>query len=188
MPTSGNTYAVTIGGIAYPVYSDLDTTNDYLAGDFEASAWRAEADNDQKGRAIVSGARLIDSMQFIGEKTDPDQLNQFPRTGMGLSDISDDEIPQEVIDANALLAKYIHAGTIKLGATTIASGIKRQKAGSVEVEYFSPVMLGDPTRLPQDVLDLLRRFLGGDTVYAGSIATGVDCPSGFRPDFGVSGP
>lgn len=188
MPTSGNTYAVEISGIVYPVYSDLDTANEYLAADFNAAKWRAETDEDQLKRAIVSATRTLDSMAWLGTKTDPDQLNAFPRTGMGLSDISDDEIPQEIVDANALLARHIHDGSFIPSAVTLGSNVKRQKAGSVEIEYFSPTLLGDPNRLPQDVLDLVRRFLGGTAILAGSIATGVHCPSGFRPGFDVTGP
>lgn len=188
MAISGNTYAVTIGSITYPVYSDLDTTDEYLNADFAAGAWRAEADVDQKARAIVTGTRLLDALPWRGEKTDPDQENAFPRTGMGLSDIADDEIPQEITDANAILARHIHDGSLVLSSTTTASNIKRQKAGSVEVEYFSPIILGDPTRLPQDVLDLIKRFLAGTGVPAGVIATGTCRPSGFCPPYDVTGP
>ena len=187
MAISGNTYAVIIGSSAYSVYSDLDTTNDYLAGDFDATLWRAETNDDNKGRAIISAARALDALSWLGTKADADQPLAWPRTGVGLDDIADDEIPQEITDANALLAKYIHNGTIKTSSSTTASNIRRQRAGSVEIEYFNPTLIADPSLFPEDVMNLIRRFLGG-TALAGSIATGVDCPSAFRDGFGVSGP
>lgn len=178
---------VTIGSTDYEVYSDLDTAEEYLAADFSAVLWRAEGDDDQKGRAKVSAFRLLNAFVWRGERADEDQLAAFPRTGMGLSDIDDDEVPQEIIDAENLLAKYIHTGAVNTAAATTASNIRRQKAGSVEVEYFNPTLITDPSQLPEDVMKLIRRFLGGASML-GSIATGVDCPSGFRPGYEVTGP
>lgn len=179
---------VTITGNDYDVYSDVATADEYLAADFTATQWRAETDAEQKARAKVTAYRTLNQLSWRGDKTDPDQGPAFPRTGMGLSDIDDDEIPQEILDAENLLAKYVHNGTVSTSASTTASGVKRQKAGSVEIEYFNPLMVSDPTLFPEDVMDLIRRFLGGDRLVGGSIAYGTCTPSGFNPDYSVSGP
>lgn len=179
---------VLIAAVAYETYSDLAAADAYLAADFTATAWRAETDEDQKGRAKVTAFRTLNGLSWSGQKADEDQVAAFPRTGMGLSDIEDDEVPQDIIDAENLLAKYIHNGTISTTSATSASNIKSQRAGSVAVEYFSPTLVVDPALFPEDIMALIRRYMGGSAVLAGSIATGVNCPSGFRPDFGVSGP
>lgn len=180
---------VTIGTTDYEVYSDLDAADQFLDADFSATAWRAETDDDQKRRAKVSAFRTLNALSWAGEKADADQIPAWPRTGTGLSDIDDDEVPQEIIDAENLLAKYIHNGTVSVGSATTANNIRRQRAGSVEVEYFNPTLLVDPSQFPEDVMALIRRFLGGGSAtFAGAIATGVHCPSGFCPGYGVSGP
>jgi hypothetical protein len=147
---------VTIGSSSYEVYSDLEYANEYLAADFTATAWRDETDEDQQKRALVSGARLLDRQQWPGEKEDEDQLEAWPRTGV--SGVEDGEIPQAVIDANALLAKYIHEGSTLETSTTTANNTKRLKAGSAEIEYFFPLSNG--TRLPLPVMELLAGLLG----------------------------
>lgn len=179
---------VTLGSTDYEVYSDLDAADEYLAADFGATAWRDEADEDQKARAKVTAFRLLNTVRWRGEKTDEDQTAAFPRSGMGLDDIDDDEIPQEIIDAENVLAKLIHAGSPVVSSSSSASNIKRQQAGSVSIEYFSPIIIGQPSRWPQEVLDLIRRFFGGTGSAGGSIATGTCGESAFCPDFRVGGP
>jgi hypothetical protein len=100
---------VTINAVDYDVYADLDTADEFLAADFSADAWRAETDVDQKARADVTATRLLDRIRWAGEKTDPDQLHAFPRTG--ITGLDEDTVPQPIIDASIVLAKLIHAGS-----------------------------------------------------------------------------
>lgn len=166
---------VTIDSNDYDVYADVETADAYLAGDFGATLWRAETDADQKARALVTATRILDRQNWVGEKTDPDQPLAWPRTGVDGYD--EDTTPQPIIDASIVLAKQIHAGSKVDDQASIESGIKRQKAGSVEVEYFIPT--SDPTRLPTAVQELVAPWLGG-TGLAGSIASGTGA---CAPDF-----
>jgi hypothetical protein len=177
---------ITIDGVDYDVYADIETADDYLQADFAATAWRAETDDDQKGRALVTATRLLDRLNWKGDKEDPDQPNAFPRSGMGLSDIDDDEIPQEIIDASIILARDIHSGSKVDSQANNEQTIKRQKAGSVEQEFFRSFV--DPTRLPQAVLELVRRFLAGAALPGGAIASGVHGCSAFDPDYSIGQP
>jgi hypothetical protein len=161
---------VTIATVDYEVYADIETADAYLAADFGASLWRAEADEDQKARALVTATRILDRQLWPGQKEDPDQALAWPRTGTGISGVEDDEIPQPIIDASIILAKLIHAGSKVDDQATTDTGIKRQKAGSVEIEYFIPTT--DPSRLPVAVMELIGPFLGG-AGFAGSIASGT---------------
>jgi hypothetical protein len=150
---------VTISANDYDVYADVPAADLYLAADFGATAWRAESDASQKARALVGATRLLDRLVWAGDKTDPDQLPAWPRSGTGLSDVDEDVVPQPIIDASIVLAKLIHAGSkVDSTASTQTGNIRRQKAGSVEIEYF--FAQDDPTRLPVEVEELIARFRG----------------------------
>lgn len=163
---------VTIGAVDYQVYSDLDYANEFLAADFTAAAWRAEEDEDQLGRALVSAARLLDRQVWPGDKEESDQLTAWPRTGV--SGVEDGEIPQQLIDANALLAKFIHEGSSVETSSSTANNVRRQAAGSVSIEYFYPT---SGTRLPLPVSELLAGLLGG----SGSIISPAQSFDTCRP-------
>jgi hypothetical protein len=174
---------VTITPTDFEVYADVDAADAYLAGDFGAALWRAETVADQKARALITSTRLLNRLVWAGTMEDPDQPLAWPRSGTGIDGVEDDVIPQPIIDASIVLAKLIHAGSKVDDQSTTATGIKRQKAGSVEIEYFIPTT--DPQRLPTAVLELVGPYLGGALGLAGSIASGVcspgpDCP-GYEP-------
>ena len=175
--------SITIGSKNYQAYSSLAYANEYLAADFSAVAWRAEADEDAKKRAIVSAARLLDRQIWPGTKEDEDQLEAWPR--VGVNGVEDGEIPQAVIDANALLAKFIHEGSTVETSSTTASNVKRIKAGSVEQEYFFPSATS--TRLPLPVSELLKGLFGSGERIAASIAYDTDGCSVADDSFRLSG-
>lgn len=179
---------VTLGsGLEYEVYADLDTANVYLAAQFDATAWRA-ADATTQGRGLVTGTRQIDAQAWQGEKTDPDQALAFPRTGLTYADgspVPSDAVPQEVIDANCLLAADILDGTAAANAAAALSGTRRLKAGSAEIEYFRPIIGEEGGVFPLDVLKLIGQWLAGASGGAGSVSTGTDCPSQFRRGYGI---
>lgn len=155
---------VTIGGTDYDTYATVAEADEYLAADFTATAWRAETDEDQKSRALVTATRLLDRQTWPGEKADEFQPLAWPRTGV--TGYDDYEVPQAVIDACCLLAKYIHEGSTLETSPTTANNTKRLKAGSAEIEYFFPLSNG--TRLPLPVMELLAGLLGaaGSSVSA----------------------
>lgn len=151
---------ITIGAVNYDAYADLDYTNEFLAADFTATTWRAETDEDQQKRAIVTAARLLDRQPWPGDKEDEDQLPAWPRTG--ITGLEDGEIPQALIDANALLAKFIHEGSSVETSNSTAGNVRRIKAGSVEQEFFYPTAKTG-TRLPLPVHELIAGLLATDT-------------------------
>jgi hypothetical protein len=174
---------VTISGTDYDVYADVATADEFLAADFSATLWRAETDEDQKARALVTATRLLDRMEWLGNKTDVDQPLEWPRSATGLDDVDPDVVPQAIIDGSVVLAKLIHSGSKVDSSASTSSNIRRQKAGSVEIEYFFP--LEDGTRLPTEVMELVSRYLAGGLGLGGAIASGtcgksITC-SDFRP-------
>lgn len=172
---------VTISGHEYEVYADLPTADAYLAAEPSAALWRT-GDEDANGRADVSATRILNRMQWPGEKTDPAQALAWPRKNTGLADVDDDTIPQAIIDGSIELANAIRNGYDAANQTsTTASNVKRQKAGSVEIEYFSPDS-DAAMRLPLPVTELIGPYLAGAGGFGGSFATGTDGCSDFRRD------
>lgn len=178
---------VTIGTVDYPVYADLDQANDYLSAESGATAWRAETDDDVKRRALVSATRTLDRLAWPGERDDPDQDLAWPRSGTGLSGVEDDVVPQQIIDATCVLAMLIVAGTDVAGMTSTSGGeIKRQKAGSVEQEFFRAFDV-EGTPLPTQAWDLIAPLLGGPATSGGAVSFGTDRCSDIR-GYEPSGP
>lgn len=162
---------ITLDGTDFETYADVAEADEYLAGDFGATIWRAETSDDLKGRALVTATRILDRMVWAGEKEDVDQLLAWPRTGTGATGVEDDVIPQDIISASIVLAKLVHSGSSVDSSSSTESNIRSQRAGSVAIEYFR--ISEDPTRLPTEVHELIRRFLGGSGAVAGVIAHGT---------------
>lgn len=59
-------------------------------------AWD-DADEDTRTRLLLESTRMIDTLNFLGEKTDVDQENQFPRG-------DDTGVPEDIQNATAELA------------------------------------------------------------------------------------
>lgn len=174
---------VTINAVDYDVYADLDTANAYLAADFSADSWRAETVDDKLRRALVSATRLLDRQTYLGEKTDVDQLHAFPRTGTGVEGVDDDTVPQDIIDASCVLANLIYIGSkVDGSASTLSGNVRRQRAGSVEIEYFAPV--DDATRFPVQIEELIGKYMGAGASL-GDLAFGVDGSTITCNNFGL---
>ena len=174
----------TLGGVVYDVYSDVATADEYLAADFTATTWRAETDDDQKRRALITATRLLDRQCWPGEMEDEEQGTAWPRTGV--PGFEDGDVPQQIVDANSLLAKYIHEGmAIELNVST-ANNVRRIKAGSVEQEYFFPLTNG--TRLPLPVQELLAGLTCGGATIAAAQSFDTDRCSSADDNYGRSAP
>lgn len=181
---------VDIGSNSYETYADVDQADEYLAAEAGATAWRAltgDDGEDTKARALVSATRLIDRQQWPGERDEDDQTLAWPRSGTGVSGVVDDEVPQLVIDASIVLASLIVAGVDVTSVPSTASGrVKRQRAGSVEIEYFGDVGISG-TRLPLQVHEMLAPLFGY-TGLGGARPQGTDACSDFRYGYDPSGP
>lgn len=180
---------VSIGDREYEVYADIATADQYLAAESSAAAtaWRALTDDTEKARFLVTATRMINRQRWPGTKSDEYQELAFPRDGMNSDCATDGVIPQDVIDASALLAAHLANGE-QLTTTNQDQPIKRQAAGSVSIEYFRP--FDEAARFPLDVQELLSCLVAGavDAGSAGSIATGTDSCSdfsrGYEPSHG----
>lgn len=172
---------VTIGGTNYDVYADQATADEYLAASIGASAWR-DADNDTKAMGLVSATRALDRQAWIGEKTDPDQTLDWPRTG--IDDVDPDTVPDLIVQACIELAAVFVADP-EFMSTVTATVARRLKAGSVEIENFR--QFGVVPRWPQLIRDLVGQwFAGQGDLAAGSEAYGTCGKSAFRRGYPFS--
>jgi hypothetical protein len=171
---------VTIGAVSYSVYaltvSPITDADDYLNAKIGGSAWAA-ASADDKARSLVSAARWMDRVAtFSGTKTVATQPLEWPRDSATCDGtaITDGTVPDDIALAEFELALALLADSTIQDGTGEGSNVKRAKAGSAEVEFFSSTLGGvNDTRLPQTANDLLKCYFGAD-------------PSGFGFSSGTS--
>jgi hypothetical protein len=77
----------------YITYVEGDT---YFAARLHADAWTDAIDGD-KTKALTMATKIIDGLNYLGEKTADSQVNQFPRG-------EDAAVPQDIKDACAEIA------------------------------------------------------------------------------------
>lgn len=172
---------VSLGGNEYEVFASLPTADIYLAAEPNADLWR-EADQEANGRADISATRILNRMRWAGEKTDADQALAFPRINTGVDGADEFTIPQAIIDGSIELANAIRNGYDAANLASTASGVRRQKAGSVEIEYFASVSV-DGLRLPLPVMELIGPYLAGEGALLGlAQAFGADGCTNFPED------
>lgn len=150
---------VTIDSNDYTAYATVAEADEYLLADFDATTWRAEADEDAKARALVTASRLLGKVLCVD--------------GTKLEEVDEADIPDAIIHGVIVLAKLIHAGSTVTSSASTASNVRRQKAGSVEIEYFGPTVISDSGRWPVELLDLVGAYFCGSTGIAGAISFGT---------------
>lgn len=168
--------AVLIDGKSYDSLASLAQADDYLAAEPEptSGAWRALSDADEKGRYLVGATRVI-----LRQPIRPELL--------------DGPVAPALREAAILLAAAMAGGYDAANQATTASGIKRQKAGSVEQEFFFGAAggaSGNGFRFPLPVWELLRGLLNGtgdDSGIGGSFSSGTCGRSISEIDYGFGG-
>lgn len=178
---------VEIAAKTYKVLADVDFADEYLAADPNAAAWAA-GEALQKAQWLVQATRIFGRQSWRGMQLD--EL-AFPRSG--LDGVSPDTIPLAMQQATAELASALAGGYDAANQSSTATGIKRQKAGTVEIEYFfatGPAGDGSGLRFPLPIWELVAAFLssGGSITIGGAISSGTDAPSAFEHDFNFSAP
>lgn len=135
------------------------------------------ATSANRDKALVTATRRIDMLAFAGEKTVEAQTLEFPRDGAVT-------LPDAIVEATYELAgAYLHKPSL-IAAEDTGSNIKRAKAGSAEVEYFTP-MAGN--RFPIAAWRLLAPFLPGyDEAGLFSVFSGTDFEA-EDTDYGLTG-
>ncbi len=95
----------------------------------DTAAWDAASDG-KKTISLQVATRMINQMEFIGSKSDPDQDNEFPR------DASDNEIPDTVKRATCHQALALLQGRT-LEKFEKNAGVAAESVGDASVTYSS---------------------------------------------------
>ncbi len=102
----------------------------------------------------------IESLDYIGQKTEEDQADQWPRQNAYIDGYELDEnvVPQGIIEAELQTAIAIDQGNSPFG--TVTPGIKRESVDVLSVEYQD----GASNRSFDPMVRLkLRKYLRGGT-------------------------
>jgi len=165
---------VDIDSHAYSVYADQGDADLYLDASISSSGWRA-ADDVTKARALVSSTRWLDSVLWVGEKTDDAQELQWPRTNVPGED--PDVVPDEIVSGCIELAGAL-VDNPALRTALKDPLAKSLKAGSASIDYFRPQEVQVLSPFPPIVMSLVGRFLeAGSAAHAGAITSGTDATS-----------
>lgn len=108
----------------------------------------------------------IESLDYIGEKTDENQSDQWPRKKAIVDgkELDKDTVPQDIIDAEYQVAIAIDQGNSPFA--TITPAIKSETVDTISIEYQD----GASNRSFDPMINLkLRKYLRGGTIGSGNI-------------------
>lgn len=180
----GQVATVSIGANTYSVYAltanAVADANEYMAARLGASAWTSASSNEKK-QSLVSAVRFIDrAVNWSGVQSDivtPQPL-QWPRDGANCDGVSvtDGTVPDNFAAAEFEMALILLNDATVQNDSGTGSNIKRVKAGSAEVEFFTPTIdTSSETRLPTVVNDLVGCYVDTITgIAAASFGTSDD--------------
>ena len=181
---------ITIGSDVFSVYA---TTSDpvadadsYLAARI-GETW-STATTLQKQQSIISAARMLDrAVNWSGEKTVAGQPREWPRDGATCDGeaVTDGTTPDDLATAEFELANILFLDATAQDTSGTGSNVKRVKAGSAEVEFFTPTIGvdGGETRLPTTVNDLVVCYMDASSVTTTSFGTDdSDNDPGYNKD------
>lgn len=117
-------------------YVSLSAAETIMAEIFSKDGWAAASDS-QKSLALVDATRRIDRLNFIGQKSDADQVLQFPRLG-------DSTVPEDIKIATCLTANSLLEG-VDLEKEYKNLKVLEEKFESIMVKY-------DPVNSPEHIL------------------------------------
>lgn len=85
--------------------------------------------------ALTKAMDYMDTQHWQGDKTDPDQPLDWPRTGVQVncSDIPSDTVPAGIVKAQHAVALSINAGFDPL--STIDRAVSKEKVDVLEIQY-----------------------------------------------------
>lgn len=174
---------VSVAGTDYNAYETLDNANIYLAASIAASAWANNTDDDVRGKALVSSVRWLESLLWLGSKTDSANALAWPRTG--ISGVDANTIPSGVVYAYYEIA----AGLLEdpsLFTTLADPGLRSMAAGPVNVSFFRGGTTFWSGPVPKAALSYIAPYLSSANAAGGPRTSGVCDDTPLDEDFGFS--
>lgn len=183
---------ITIGSDTFSVYAltadPVADADSYLAAKI-GSTW-STATTLQKQQCIISAARMMDrSVLWSGDKTSASQPREWPRDNAkdgcnGDAAVPDGTTPDAIALGEFELADVLFLDSTVQSSTGTGSNVKKVKAGSAEVEFFTGTSgTTDETRLPTVCNDLVHCYVEGSDVASTSWGTdAADADAGYEAD------
>jgi hypothetical protein len=175
------TIDATVGGASSNSYVTLAEADTFL--EIESDTWTAEADDEVKKRWLVKAQRVLSrefKTQWRGSRVNSTQALDWPRSGVesvdaaggylggygggyyGVSYYGVDEIPQQVKDAQCLLAAALLDGSYAEGEAVRATSYATDDLSESGLEYAAAI-----GALPTQVTKLLAGLLTGGRLARG---------------------
>lgn len=150
--------------ISQPVVTDFTSystpadADNYFQTRLYSSVWLANSNTLQKQQAMNDATRIIDQFRFIGTKTDPAQLHEWPRDG--IFNLDSAIIPPQILQAQFEMAFELIKGydaEREIRGTRVTS----RRYGGVATTYDTKntpeyMLWGIPSAL---IWNLIRRYI-----------------------------
>lgn len=151
-------------------YISLADADEFFLSHMNNTEWlRPQLVDSQKSIALATAAKVLDQ-QFVwnGDRVSPDSQSMlWPRTGVSESDreVDDDEIPQNLIDAQCIIAQdlitnpdFLRSSLAAGGDGTVA-GVKLGQ-GALEIAFKGSTEPDDAekTIVSTEVIEMLRVY------------------------------
>lgn len=169
---------LTISNNDYSVYGDLAGREVYFAASLRGDLYTA-ASADQQNKAHVTATRMLDRQSWFGSKSEDDQANAFPRSGLSYPDgttVDSASVPVEIIRGTyELILSLLGDENVETSSGEEAQ-VKQVKAGTASVEFFEKSAEAEAQSaalvLPKTVQDLVTPFLRASSSAARPIGVG----------------
>jgi hypothetical protein len=151
-------------------YASIADADAYHASQLYGEGWAdVEGGDDQKAQALITATRILDeNVEWEGWPTANAQPLGWPRSGVMTrngTQIINGTIPQALKNATAAFAfSMIQSGAIANSGTENPPGLKKVKAGSVELE-FDPNLASNvmTDTIPANVWSMIDFLIEGST-------------------------
>jgi hypothetical protein len=148
----------TPGGANANSFATLAQANAYIASRLYSDDW-TDADEDTQERALITATQLIvAAVEWQGWPTSTTQALPLPRTGLRArtgAALPSTSIPLALAYATAEYARQLITAGAMPTAPSDTAGLKRLKAGPVELEWDGSGAAGADGSLPVDVLAMI---------------------------------
>lgn len=134
------TLDATLSGPASNSYCDLLFANEYAANQSWADKWDVLTD-DEKIVALITATQWMETLSYAGNRCDVSQRLAWPRANASCDGVPSTcaEIPYSIRRTEVELAYQAHLNPDAIigggGGAAAGTYVKRQKLGSLEVEY-----------------------------------------------------
>lgn len=155
-------------------YASIADADAYHASQLYGAGWEDAEGDDQKAQALITATRLLnENVVWLGWPTSYAQPLGWPRSGVMNRNgyqIVNGTIPQDLKNATSQFAlALITAGTLTNSDTENPAGLKRLKAGPVELEFDPSLASVSEDTIPVNVYSMISYLVESRTRNSTSV-------------------